>query len=202
MLDVAGVRAVRSSSRALDAAADHLVGPARAVGDRARRATARAERELDGTAARVRAHDPQLALARGWSITTTAEGRLVRHLADAPPGTTLVTRVADGQVTSTVTDPPARPRSAGARTMSTPTPVDELSYTDALAELEAILERLEHDEPDVDRVADDVARATALIEHCRTRITAARIKVDQVVAGLTPEPAEPADEGDEPDPAT
>ena len=86
--------------------------------------------------------------------------------------------------------------------MSTPTPVDELSYTDALAELEAILERLEHDEPDVDRVADDVARATALIEHCRTRITAARIKVDQVVAGLTPEPAELADQGDEPDPAT
>ena len=106
VLDVARTRAVRSSSRALDAAADHLVGPSRAVGDRARRATARAERELDSTAARVRAHDPQLALARGWSITTTAEGRLVRHLADAPPGTTLVTRVANGQVTSTVTDPP------------------------------------------------------------------------------------------------
>jgi exodeoxyribonuclease VII small subunit len=85
--------------------------------------------------------------------------------------------------------------------MSTPTPVDELTYTDALAELEAILERLEHDEPDVDRVADDVARASALIEHCRTRITAARIKVDQVVAGLTPEPTA-ADEDDEPDAST
>jgi exodeoxyribonuclease VII small subunit len=85
--------------------------------------------------------------------------------------------------------------------MSTPTPVDELTYTDALAELEAILERLEHDEPDVDRVADDVARASALIEHCRTRITAARIKVDQVVAGLTPEPTA-ADEDDGPDAGT
>lgn len=72
--------------------------------------------------------------------------------------------------------------------MSTPTPVDQLSYPDALAELEAILDRLEHDEPDVDRVADDVARATELIGHCRGRISAARIKVDQVVAGLTPDP--------------
>lgn len=58
----------------------------------------------------MRAHDPQLALARGWSITTTADGTLVRTTADAPPGTTLVTRVADGRVTSTATgttvDPP------------------------------------------------------------------------------------------------
>lgn len=73
--------------------------------------------------------------------------------------------------------------------MSTPTPVADLSYPDALAELETILERLEHDEPDVDRVADDVARATELIVHCRSRISAARIKVDQVVAGLTADDA-------------
>ena len=79
--------------------------------------------------------------------------------------------------------------------MSTPTPVDQLSYTEALSELEAILERLEHDEPDVDRVADDVARATELIVHCRSRITAARIKVDDVVAGLAPEPTATDDEG-------
>lgn len=69
--------------------------------------------------------------------------------------------------------------------MSTPTPVDQLSYPEALAELERILDRLEHDEPDVDRVADDVARATELITHCRSRISEARIKVDQVVSGLT-----------------
>lgn len=69
--------------------------------------------------------------------------------------------------------------------MTEPTPVDQLGYAEALAELEAILERLEHDEPDVDRVADDVARASQLIVHCRDRISAARLKVDEVVAGLT-----------------
>ena len=70
--------------------------------------------------------------------------------------------------------------------MSAPTPVTELSYTEALRELEEILARLEHDEPDVDRVADDVARAAELIEHCRTRITGARLRVDEVVADLEP----------------
>jgi exodeoxyribonuclease VII small subunit len=65
--------------------------------------------------------------------------------------------------------------------------LDDLAYTDALAELEAILERLEHDEPDVDRVADDVARAAALIAHCRARIATARLTVDEVVAGLVPD---------------
>ncbi|WP_426574829.1 exodeoxyribonuclease VII large subunit [Aquihabitans sp. McL0605] len=109
-LDLAGERTTRAARRALDAAAAGLEAPARAVGDRGRRATARAERHLDATAARIRAHDPQLALARGWSITTTDDGRLVRHLADAPPGTTLVTRVADGRVVSTVIDPPDPPQ--------------------------------------------------------------------------------------------
>jgi exodeoxyribonuclease VII small subunit len=83
--------------------------------------------------------------------------------------------------------------------MSTPTPVAELTYPAALAELEAILDRLEHDEPDVDRVADDVARATELIVHCRSRISAARIKVDQVVAGLTPPSAHDAPAADDED---
>jgi exodeoxyribonuclease VII large subunit len=106
VLDRAGTRAERGAGRTLDAAEARLVAPARAVGDRARRATTAAERHLDGVVARVRAHDPQLALARGWSITTTADGRLVRTTADAPPGTTLVTRVADGLVTSAVTEPP------------------------------------------------------------------------------------------------
>lgn len=80
--------------------------------------------------------------------------------------------------------------------MTTPTPVEDLSYTDALEELEAILERLERDEPDVDRVADDVARASALIVHCRTRIAAARLQVDDVVAGLQADEEPTAAEAD------
>lgn len=79
--------------------------------------------------------------------------------------------------------------------MTDPTPVAELAYTDALAELEVILERLEHDEPDVDRVAVDVARAAELVQHCRARIADARLKVEQVVGDLDPDAeAEPPTE--------
>lgn len=76
--------------------------------------------------------------------------------------------------------------------MTDPTPVAELGYADALAELEAILDRLEHDEPDVDRVAADVARAADLVRHCRSRIAAARLKVEEVVGDLGAEA--PADD--------
>jgi exodeoxyribonuclease VII small subunit len=68
--------------------------------------------------------------------------------------------------------------------MTEPVPVDDLPYADALAELESILDRLEHTEPDVDRIAADVARAADLVKHCRGRIETARLSVEDVVAGL------------------
>jgi exodeoxyribonuclease VII large subunit len=54
--------------------------------------------------ARVRSLDPAVALARGWSITRTDDGRVVRSVADLVPGTHLTTRVADGTATSTITE--------------------------------------------------------------------------------------------------
>lgn len=70
--------------------------------------------------------------------------------------------------------------------MPDPTPATELGYAEALAELEQILDRLEHHEPDVDRVATDVARAAELVAHCRNRIEVARGKVQEVVGELAP----------------
>lgn len=69
--------------------------------------------------------------------------------------------------------------------MTEPTPVSDLPYADALTELESILERLEHADPDVDRIALDVARAADLVRHCRGRIDAARLAVEDVVGDLT-----------------
>jgi exonuclease VII large subunit len=53
-------------------------------------------------AARTSAVDPARRFARGWSVTHTAGGRLVRFPADAPPGTELVTTLGTGQVRSEV----------------------------------------------------------------------------------------------------
>ena len=57
---------------------------------------------LDNARVRARALDPALALARGWSITRTADGSPVRSAADITPGTEVITILSDGQIRSTV----------------------------------------------------------------------------------------------------
>jgi exodeoxyribonuclease VII large subunit len=51
----------------------------------------------------LEAYDPRRQLARGWTLTRTADGRLVREVADLSPGDVLVTTFAGGTSTSTVT---------------------------------------------------------------------------------------------------
>ena len=58
------------------------------------------------------------------------------------------------------------------------------NYAEALAELDTILDELESADVDVDRLADRVRRAAELIATCRERIGAARMQIDEVVAGL------------------
>lgn len=60
----------------------------------------------------------------------------------------------------------------------------ELGYAAALAELEAILVRLEQPDLDIDLLAGDVRRAAELIAVCRDRISTARVQVEQIVGGL------------------
>ena len=57
-------------------------------------------------------------------------------------------------------------------------------YAAALAELEAILGRLERSDVDVDVLATEVQRAATLIAFCRDRIGTARLQIEQVVAEL------------------
>jgi exodeoxyribonuclease VII small subunit len=61
---------------------------------------------------------------------------------------------------------------------------DEVSYTDAITELEAIVASLERDELDVDVLAARVGRAAELIKLCRDRIGGARMEVERLVADL------------------
>jgi exodeoxyribonuclease VII small subunit len=69
----------------------------------------------------------------------------------------------------------------------TPAPADEVGYAEALAELESILEEIEDDAVDVDVLAARVKRAAELLRVCRSRITAAKVEVTQIVAELDPE---------------
>ena len=88
---------LRNADRSLDEHARRL-----------RRAGATAAEHRSGLvqvlAAQVAAADPTRLLARGWSLTRTADGRLVRSPADAPPGAEVVTTLAAGQLRSQVLD--------------------------------------------------------------------------------------------------
>lgn len=61
---------------------------------------------------------------------------------------------------------------------------DKLGYAEALAELESIMNELERDNVDVDRLAGQVQRAAELIRLCRERIGNARMQIETVVAEL------------------
>ena len=63
-------------------------------------ASALPQRHRERLDARLRALDPAMVLARGWSITRLSDGTLVRSPQDVSDGDTLVTALADGTVTS------------------------------------------------------------------------------------------------------
>ena len=63
------------------------------------------------------------------------------------------------------------------------------SWSDAIAELEAILVALDDDKLDVDALSSKVARAAELIALCRDRIAGTKLEVERIVADLDAPPA-------------
>jgi exodeoxyribonuclease VII large subunit len=130
-LDATSAAVARAGRRSVDVASgrlhDRIARTGRAAGsglDRGERTLARhrdrlepaavrglerAARRLADLAPRVDAHDPARLLARGWSITTTAEGRLVRDVSQVAVGDVLRTRLAGGTVDSTAIATSATP---------------------------------------------------------------------------------------------
>jgi exodeoxyribonuclease VII large subunit len=90
-----------AANRAIERCADRLA----AAGSILTRVPARLEpelRHLDAVAARVRLLDPVHTMARGWSITRTDDGTIVRNAADLARGTTITTTFATGSARSRV----------------------------------------------------------------------------------------------------
>lgn len=67
-----------------------------------------ATRELEQRQKRLEAMSPERLLAKGYSITRTTEGELVRSVANLEAGARIVTQLQDGSVTSVVEDPDGR----------------------------------------------------------------------------------------------
>ena len=64
-------------------------------------------------------------------------------------------------------------------------------YAESMAELEAILASLENDDVDIDALASQVERASALIAHCEGRLRATELSLQTILAehggGTAPE---------------
>jgi exodeoxyribonuclease VII small subunit len=70
---------------------------------------------------------------------------------------------------------------------------EEIGFSAAMQELEAILGRIESEEVDIDQLAEELGRAAELLELCRGRIRKAEVEVTQIVQSLeAPAPAETA----------
>ncbi len=108
--------AERQRLDSLGRAASHL-GPAaamRAARSRLAEVRRRLDRAIEGRVRRggealaalarqLAALDPSRVVARGYSITTASDGRLVRSIEDVRAGDSIETRVADGSIESVVT---------------------------------------------------------------------------------------------------
>jgi len=65
-----------------------------------------------------------------------------------------------------------------------PIPPRKLSFGEAVTEVEEILARLEDDEVDIDLLGQEVARAVALLQVCREKLTKTEGEVRDLVSGL------------------
>ena len=84
-------------------------------------------------------------------------------------------------------EPPANEPPASERAPGEPA----LSFREAMDELEGILERIEGEEIDIDRLAEELRRAAQLLELCRGKIRKAEVEVTQIVQSIE----EPGKEG-------
>jgi exodeoxyribonuclease VII large subunit len=94
----AAPRALERFERAREVAAWRLVGTGRSR-------VAEAAARVEGRERLVAGLSPARTLARGFTITRAAGGRLVRRPEDAPPGTRLITETAAGTLASRVEEP-------------------------------------------------------------------------------------------------
>lgn len=102
-LGVGGVASARAAHSAVVAADLRIAEAGRRLGRAASRSHDHALLRLGAVESRVGALDPQRALRRGWSITRSATGTIVRSTAELQPGSQLVTTLADGTAHSRVT---------------------------------------------------------------------------------------------------
>ena len=67
------------------------------------------------------------------------------------------------------------------------TPVKDLKYAQAVAELDNILRTMQSDRCDIDLLAAYTRRASELIAECRSRLTATESELREILDEIAPE---------------
>lgn len=62
------------------------------------------------------------------------------------------------------------------------TPVKEMTYTQAVTELEQILAHMQSDKCDIDKLSAYTRRATELLTECRSRLTTTDEELRQILS--------------------
>ncbi len=57
----------------------------------------------------------------------------------------------------------------------------KISYNEAIAEIEEILEKIENEELDVDELAEKVKRASVLLKVCKDKLFSTSEQVEQIL---------------------
>lgn len=63
-------------------------------------------------------------------------------------------------------------------------PVKDMSYGEAVAELEAIVRNMQSDKCDIDRLAALTRRGAELLKECRGRLTATEAELDGILKSM------------------
>ena len=79
--------------------------------------------------------------------------------------------------------PPAKPA------LDTPADIATLSFEDALAELEAIVKRLEGGQAKLEQAITEYERGAALRAHCERKLAEAEMKLQAVVTAANGQPS-------------
>lgn len=57
----------------------------------------------------------------------------------------------------------------------------KISYSEAMVEIEEILEKIENEELDVDELAEKVKRVSVLLKTCKDKLTKTNEQVEQIL---------------------
>ncbi len=60
----------------------------------------------------------------------------------------------------------------------------KLSYNESLSEIEEILQKIENDDLDVDKLSENVLRATELLKLCKQKLTKTESDIEKILSDI------------------